>query len=276
MPNFLVIGAQKSGTTSLCTVLSRHSDVFMSKPKEPHFFSVDELYDQGLDYYATLFENAAGKSAIGEGSTSYTMQAHRPHAAERVARHLPNARLIYIVRHPMRRLESGYMHLKATGRTHASFEEAIGHFPHLIDTSLYWKQLTVYRSHFPDHQIRVVTFEDFVHQPEQVVKELFKFLDVDPDQFNPQWLQKCNVSKGKRFEKALLARARSHPFYDSVSRFVPSWIKRPIKHALTDSIHERTSLAPAKYTEILKQVKNDSQQILLYCGKPPSFWNLSS
>ena len=216
-----------------------------------------------------------GESAVGEGSTSYTMHVHRPKAAERIARHLPNARLIYIVRHPMRRLESAYMHLKFTGRTHAAFETAIEDFPHLIDTGLYWKQLSAYRTHYPDNRIRVVTFEDFVRQPLHVVQELLGFLDVDPCQFEQDWLQQRNVSKGGRFEKSALSRARTHPLFDSVSRSIPGWIKRPLKQGLTDSIRDRPVLPTTKRAEVLQRIREDTSQILQYCGKPHDFWDLN-
>ena len=107
-PNFLVIGAQKSATTTLCDLFSQHPDVYISNPKEPHFFAKNEVYAKGWDWYKKLFSNAGKAKAIGEGSTGYTMHVVFPNAPSRISRDLPNAKLIYIVRHPIRRIESDW------------------------------------------------------------------------------------------------------------------------------------------------------------------------
>lgn len=74
-PNYIVIGSMKSGTSTLCHLLGQHPDIFMSNPKEPEYFCNPELYARGREWYETLFEDATGKSAVGEGSTSY-IKAH--------------------------------------------------------------------------------------------------------------------------------------------------------------------------------------------------------
>lgn len=79
-PNYLVIGASKCATSSLCANLGQHPDVFMTHPKEPSFFSHDPIYARGWDWYLSLFEDAGDVSARGEGSTSYTKAFAHPHA----------------------------------------------------------------------------------------------------------------------------------------------------------------------------------------------------
>ena len=71
-PNFLVIGAMKCGTTSLCSLLGQHPDIFMSNPKETYFFSNDEVYQRGSSWYESIFLGSENKIAIGEGSTNYS------------------------------------------------------------------------------------------------------------------------------------------------------------------------------------------------------------
>lgn len=83
----------------------------MTNPSEPHFFSLQEAYDRGWAWYTSRFANASQETAIGEGSTSFTMHIHRPDAPRRIAAHLPDVRLIYIVRHPLMRIESAWKHL---------------------------------------------------------------------------------------------------------------------------------------------------------------------
>ena len=125
-PSFLVIGAQKCATSSLCDMLGRHPDVFTPDPREPNFFSHADVWRQGWDWYESLFAGAEGVKAIGEGSTAYTMQARYPETAPRIARHLPEARLIYIVRDPLERMVSHWMHMRARGnREKLPFNEAV-------------------------------------------------------------------------------------------------------------------------------------------------------
>ncbi|NER32103.1 MAG: sulfotransferase domain-containing protein, partial [Symploca sp. SIO1C4] len=72
LPDFLIIGAAKSGTTTLYKYLCRHPQICMSNPKEPDFFAIDHIYDQGIDWYSSLFSEARLKQVCGEASTTYT------------------------------------------------------------------------------------------------------------------------------------------------------------------------------------------------------------
>ena len=84
-PDFVVIGAARCATTSLCRILRDHPAVFMSHPKEPHFFSRPDVFARGLEWYEALFDGACGMSVVGEGSTTYTKNSQFPNAAERLA-----------------------------------------------------------------------------------------------------------------------------------------------------------------------------------------------
>ncbi|MEX2430634.1 MAG: sulfotransferase, partial [Dehalococcoidia bacterium] len=114
-PNFLVLGAMKSATTTLCELLATHPQAFVCEPKEPEFFCKDEVYSRGWPWYQSLFRSALHKKAVGEGSTSYTKKLLFPRTASRIAAHVPDARLIYIVRHPIERIESHWMHSLRAG-----------------------------------------------------------------------------------------------------------------------------------------------------------------
>ena len=156
-PNYLVIGASKCATSSLCYLLGCHPDVFMTTPKEPHFFSYSEVWAKGWDWYELLFSGAEEKKAVGEGSTTYTMKGRYPDAAPRIACCLPEARLIYIVRDPLARMESHWMHLRAReGREELPFGLAVRRNPWYIDTSLYNRQITAYRERLTGEIVRKI------------------------------------------------------------------------------------------------------------------------
>ena len=186
IPNFLVIGAAKSATTSLCGVLGRHPQVFMCDPKEPHFFSRPECYARGIRWYEGLFDGAGPAIAVGEGSATYTHPLFARLASERIAATLPETRLIYCVRHPLRRIESHWVHHRCREFTPADFACGIKDIPadfdrslrrseDLIGASLYRREIGLYRRFFPDSRIHVVFFEDFVRDPESTLRDCLEF-----------------------------------------------------------------------------------------------------
>lgn len=104
-PTFLVIGAAKCGTTTLCELLGAHPDVFVTDPKEPHYFSRVKRHLK-QEWYEGLFAGATTEKALGEGSTSYSHPNRINLVAPTLRRLVPDCRLVYVVRHPVRRLES--------------------------------------------------------------------------------------------------------------------------------------------------------------------------
>jgi hypothetical protein len=181
-PDFLLIGAAKCGTTSLCALLAQHPDVFLHPKKELNFFSHDAVFAKGLDWYERQFAAGHGRRAVGEGSPNYAKRARHPLAAERIARALPDARLLYIARHPLRRMESAWLHARRAGhRSERSFTATVRRYPEYVDTSDYGAQLAVYLQHFRAERILVLFFEDFRADPRAVLRRAFAFLGVDPD-----------------------------------------------------------------------------------------------
>ena len=111
LPDFIIIGAAKAGTTSLYALLDRHPDIFMPAHKEPEFFARDDHYAKGIDSYATLFEGATPHQQVGEASTLYSLAPFFGHTAGRIKAHLPQVKLIYVMREPVARAYSFYVQL---------------------------------------------------------------------------------------------------------------------------------------------------------------------
>lgn len=164
LPTFLVIGASKCGTTSVCEILSEHPEVFMTDPKEPHCFRFNE-FQEWLPWYEELFDGAESCKAAGEGSVSYTLPDKAEIAARRIRQLIPDCRLIYMVRHPVQRLESDWKMRTIEGQDPGPHRTAVHAHPDLVTIGAYWRQLSVYRRYFSDDQIHVCFLEDLSESP---------------------------------------------------------------------------------------------------------------
>ena len=128
LPNFVVIGAMKAGTVSLRHYLDEHPDVFLGRGGtfgEPNFFTAEYNWPRGRGWYESLFDGADQAAAIGECSPSYTMAPAFGGVPERMAQVVPDARLIYLVRDPIARMRSMYMHQVSAGRERRRAEAAL-------------------------------------------------------------------------------------------------------------------------------------------------------
>lgn len=273
-PNFIVIGSMKSGTTTLCQWLGQHPEIFICNPKEPNFFCRNDIYARGIEWYESLFKNAAGKTAIGEGSTSYSKAHNFPDAASRIASHLPDARLIYIVRHPLERIESQWMFNVRHHDLHQSFSATLREDLNLVNTSKYWWQISKYREHFSDEQILVLFFEEMKLDPDAVLRECFDFLGVAEDRFTGNTTKKSNVTPKFEMERSTLSVARKMPGYDSLKGLVPAGLKKVMHPLLKKQVSGHPQWDPYLRRQIINDLKPDIRQFLDYCNKQEDYWYL--
>lgn len=211
LPDFLVIGAARCGTTSLFEYLRFHPQIYLppNKRPEPHFFLREREYKKGIKYYSDkYFKYADNKMIAGELSTSYIYQ---PYVAGRIKVHLPHVKLIAMLRNPIERAFSNYVVTYNNGIETLSFDEAIRQEKHRIgnpestfhaevqpfaymDRGRYYKQLRVYLQFFPTDQIHIVIFEDFIEDTLGEVQKISKFLDVKPDYIPPNLNERFNAN----------------------------------------------------------------------------------
>jgi hypothetical protein len=176
-PDFIVIGAMKSATTTLHEQLARQPGVIMSRLKEPNFFSDDEMYARGWEWYSSLFGAASGPCLRGESSTHYTKLPDYPRTVERMARDLPTVKLIYVMRHPIDRLISQYVHEITVGRVNVDIRDAVEQLPELIDYSRYAMQLQPFVESFGPDRILPVFFPRLVSEPQAELERIGRFLE---------------------------------------------------------------------------------------------------
>ena len=178
LPTFLVIGAPKSGTSTLHSLLSQLPDVYMSEPKEIQYFSHPEHPDFPLRWYAAFFAAGAGRRHRAESSPTYAMFPAIRDVPRRIHAMNPNIKLIYLVRDPVDRMVSAYAQSRHLGFETAPLSEAIMHMAH-VGPSMYWLQVSEYLRWFDPAQIHVEFLDDLGTDPQQVLERIGAFLDVD-------------------------------------------------------------------------------------------------
>lgn len=196
LPSFIICGAPKAGTTSIYNYLNQHPEVCMSIPKETGFFF--ENYEKGIEWFSeTYFNHSNDQKAIGEASAGNMLHKN---VAERIYSHIPEAKIIMILRDPVDRLFS-----------HFNFDIGIGHLPPnssfstficneennwrqiMLDLGMYYKQIKRYMHFFPTDQIKIYFYEELKEKPEWLIRDLYQFIGVDIS-FKPNLIRQHNVT----------------------------------------------------------------------------------
>ena len=197
LPNLVVIGAAKCGTTSLHEYLDLHPEISMSREKELNFFVADKNWSKGLDWYQQHF---GATHVRGESSPAYTAYPLLPGVPERMAATIPNARLVYLVRDPVERIVSHYVHRTVNWPEMGSLEDALddAHVREwLVTPSYYWQQLEQYLRHFSEDRILVLDSDELRANRDGVLQRVFDFLGVDPSFRTPEFGRAHNAATGR-------------------------------------------------------------------------------
>jgi len=202
MPNLIIIGGLKCGTTSIHHYLGLHPEIQMSKPKELNFFVEELNWDLGLDWYRGRFDDRF--SVRGESSPHYTNLPRFQGVAERIHQHVPDARLIYMVRDPISRILSHWCHATGAGYETRPMEEALASPDQgYVTRSMYWQQLQPYLELFEPSRITVITQEELQTDREGTMRKAFRFAGVDDsftsDQFEREW-EKSSAKESERYQ----------------------------------------------------------------------------
>ena len=292
LPNFLIIGAAKGGTTALYDYLVQHPDVFMCHPKEPHFFAFE---GQTVDFrgprddqrinrvavteqsrYEALFAGVGGQRAVGEASVSYL---YTDGAAERIRRRLPDAKLICMLRDPVPRAFSSYMYMRTQLREPLDdFTAALDaepqrirdgwqHLWHYQQMGFYAGQLRRFLDRFSPEQVKVVIFDDFKADPRGVLAETLQFLQLDSS-FQPRFEPQPNRSgraKSQLLQTVLQTRT---PMHRLANRIVPkSW-----KQRLLNSNLRPVSIDPPVARRLAELYRDDVAELSELINRDLTHW----
>jgi hypothetical protein len=271
LPNFLIVGAEKAGTTTLARMLSCHPEVFMSDPKEPQFFS-DHNWGKGIRWYESLFRGAEGFKAVGEASPSYTWAPESRYVPRRIAECLGPIRYIYILRHPIERIVSHYRHalLHHWIPDATSLEQALQLKPTLIECSRYYYQIEQYLAFTSREQWCVPILEDLTRDPEAVLSQVFLFLGID-ERISIGLISE-NVTDRRRRIPAWMYRLKP------LSALVPSGMRRVGRKLAEQVVGEklaRPSVPAELEAGLARQLRPDTERLSEFCGRDlVSLWGM--
>jgi hypothetical protein len=278
----VVIGATKSGTTSLDRYLDQHPQIYMSPVKEPQYFlPIRSLKTTIADFdeYRALFDGVRDELAIGEVSPFYITSTP---AADRIKETLPGVRLVAILRNPVERAFSDYAMLIEKGREHLSFEDAVDDeianpVPkreekkrNNLKHGLYGQQLAAYYERFDRDHIEVVLFEDMRADAPAVLRRLYGFLGVDAD-FVPDTSRVYNATSAPprhpRLNR-LVRRAQNH----GLQRLAPRSLRTRVRTLTAQDADEKLELDPATRARLVEYYRPDVRILEELLGRDLSTW----
>jgi hypothetical protein len=299
LPNFLVIGAAKCGTDSLCNYLAQHPDVFIPGAREPNFFVADgqptvpyagpgdrsalehEMWYSSLPAYEALFAAAHEERAVGEGTAWYI---YYPDALARIKHYVPDARLIAVLRNPVDRAYSAYTMLRRDGREpDPDFRSALAAEDrrtaanwepiwHYAKMGFYSAQVKRLYDLFDPAQLRIYIYDDYNANPGPILHDAFRFIGVD-DTFVPDTSVRYNVSLVPQNESLHQLVAGQNPLKDTLKAVVPSGLRRRMKERIVErNLTRPQPLDPGLRRELAAHFRPDVLELETILGRSLPQW----
>ena len=268
LPNFLVIGAMKSGTTSLAHYLRAHPEVYVPDKKELYFFTAEDNWDRGIDWYEAQFRAAGDARAVGEASVGYSMHPRFDGVPERIAKVLPEVRLIYLVREPVERMISQYRHHAWHGWEVLPIDRALRENPVYLDTSRYAMQIERYLDHFGRDAFMVIRTEQLKSDRAATLRTVFDFLGVESRSEIDNVDREFHTSAGKRRVRPIAGSVQSNTVYRTVSRFIPLRVRRSLYRLGTEWISEQPGISVGLRAHLHDRLRPDVLRLMEYANDP--------
>lgn len=224
LPNLIIVGAAKCGTTSLHRYLSVHPEIHMTEVKELRFFQDPRCMDR-LDDYAGFFD--ANAPVRGEATPAYSAYPLIPGVPDRIREAIPDAKLIYMIRDPAERAIAAYAEARSNDKEKRSADEALGDlddpYNAYIAESRYAMQVERYLRAFPRTQMLVVLQRDLLVRRGETLRRIFGFLDVDEGFTSPQFEEMANTRSQKRSRNRV---GRAFHRFAPIAKRIPSGPRR--------------------------------------------------
>jgi hypothetical protein len=277
LPNLIVIGAAKCGTTSLHEYLDQHPEISMSGEKELYFFVEEKNLDKGRAWYESQFDAAA--PVRGESSPGYSAFPLYRGVPERMADTIPEAKIVYLVRDPIERIVSHYTHRTVNWPDMATLAETLapgGLRDWLVTPSRYWLQLEQYFKWFPAEQILVVDSDELRDRRHETLARIFEFVGVDMSFRSPEFERTHNSATGRtritssgRKLSSVLERTLGPASAQALRRRAP----RALKSAFTSEV-DPPVLPDSLRRELEYELRGEVEQLREHTGLAFASWSL--
>lgn len=265
--HFVVIGAMKCGTSSLHDQLSLRSGLFMSTPKEPNFFSDEKCWSRGLSWYRGCFAGAHEGQLRGECSTHYSKWPDYPLAAERLHTTLPEVKLVYVMRDPIERIVSQYIHEWSQREVKGKFEEAVLQHGRFTAYSSYARQLERHLEYCETERILLVAFERMLLHPDDELARICTFLrESSPEGMH--WnaaADASNISSQRMRRSALRDGLSALPVAGWVKQRLPLGLREVLKRPWR--MERRPAISVALRTELARRLDGDLERLGRWTGR---------
>lgn len=226
LPDFLIVGAMKCGTSTLQAQLALQDGVFMTTPKEPNYFSDDDVFARGQDWYEGLYADAAPGDLRGEASTHYTKLPTYPQTLARMQALLPAPRLIYMIRNPLTRAVSHYIHEWTEARMGADPIAALRDHPELVEYGCYGMQIAPFLQAYGPERILLTSLEQIKAGPDAEFARIAAFLGLSEGAAWHHDLAPQNVSSERMRRMALQGLLIDNPVARVLRR---SLVPKPVR-----------------------------------------------
>lgn len=311
MPNFLIVGAAKAGTTSLVHYMQQHPQVYFSPRKEPRFFAFDEgeqlNFSGPNDYltvhnasgnnpginntsvttlakYQALFDNVTQETAIGEASTLYLYSSTAP---SRIKRYVPDMKIVIMLRNPVERAYSSYLHLVRDGYETLTFEDGLkaepsriennwSHLWHYTRSGFYYGQISRYYQNFNSTQIKIYLDEELRKEPQRVLSDIYAFIGVESSvraNFG-KTLNKSGVPKNKLIHELL---TKDNFVKRSAKRLTPQPLRNRIYKSLKEkNLAKKPEIDPDLRLSLMNTFEEDIERLQTLINRDLSSWLFSN
>lgn len=281
LPDFLIVGAMKSGTTTLYRDLLSHPRVFFPVHKElRRFINLTDprvLSEPGRAEYGEFFAKATKDQLCGEASTIYTKRPDFEGAARQAHQLIgPGLKIFYILREPIDRIISQYHHEVLFGFYDETLEEAVVKHPALLNYSRYAMQLEPWMELFGRESIRVIRFEDYMADRHGGCASALRFLGLDPDQVNINPQAVYNRTQGKPLAKGWVFSLTRNRFYrDRVRPVFSAGFRDRLRHWLLPKARSpKPSLSADTVASLIQPLQEDQDRLAKMLGLDEPLWDL--
>ena len=271
--DFMIIGAQKSGTTSLAEQLAAHPEICFSSIKEPGYFNTTADWQAGLDSYHALFAPVQGQ-LCGEASTMYTFLPETPDTCAHVYDYNPELKLIYIMRDPVKRVVSHYGHNYVRGLERRPAEEAVTADPRYINRSRYGVQIRPYLELFGSENVLLLVFEEYIRDQLGTLRQVARFLGISEQEFEVADTSVRHKTVGVPYLKSSRVESLTQSSaFQSIRDYVPESIRHTVRYRLlSNKLEEAPEFSPELEALVWRFVVDDVETVEKLMGRNIFAW----